>query len=328
MRQFAAAGFRIWNLSREAKIIYSFFCGLSLLALFSSLLLYEDLVGPTLRPGSLMRVRQYYQTQPPAEAEPEAARPEPPGTPASGPAIALAEDAPAPRLIIAMPYRKLLEVTHFHLFTVPVFLLILTHLFMLTGASPRQRLLWITLGWLAATLHIAAPWLIRLQGPELAFLFPLSGVLLAISSLVLTVYPVLVMWRRPRRRHKRHPEATAQAIRRARADGRPVLAVGTTVVRTLEAAALEVASEEAVKTGPGETALFIRGSYPFRVVDSLVTNFHLPRSTLLALVMSFAGEDALRAAYAEAIRARYRFFSYGDAMWLTRTREPAQSLSC
>jgi len=116
------------------------------------------------------------------------------------------------------------------------------------------------------------------------------------------------------------PEATAAAIRRAREQGRPVLAVGTTVVRTLEAAALEAAGGDVVRPGAGETALFIRGSYPFRVVDSLVTNFHLPRSTLLALVMAFAGEDALRAAYEEAVRARYRFFSYGDAMLLHRAR--------
>ncbi len=201
MRQFAAAGFRIWNLSREAKIIYSFFCGLSLLALLSSLLLYEDLVGPSLQSGSLGRIRQYYQTQAPAEALPEPghAAGEPPGTPAGGPAIALPEDAPAPRLIVAMPYRKLLEVTHFHLFTMPVFLLILTHLFMLTGLSARAKLGWITLGWSAATLHMLAPWLLRPAGLNLALLFPLSGALLLLSGLVLTVYPAWVMWRAPSR---------------------------------------------------------------------------------------------------------------------------------
>ena len=211
MRQFAGSGFRIWKLSREAKVIYTFFCALSLLAVASSIALYEDLVGPALRRGHTERVSRYYSPSPVvSEAAPEASAGSPAAAP-GGPQIALADEERAPALTVAMPLRKLLEVTHFHLFTVPVFLLILTHLFMLTGASPRQRLLWITLGWLAATLHIAAPWLIRLQGPELAFLFPLSGVLLAISSLVLTVYPVLVMWRRPRRRHKRHPEATAQA---------------------------------------------------------------------------------------------------------------------
>lgn len=208
MRQFAGSGFRIWKLSREAKVIYTFFCALSLLAVASSIALYEDLVGPALRRGHTERVSRYYSPSPVAsEAAPEASAPSP--APAGGPQIALAEEERAPALTVAMPLRKLLEVTHFHLFTVPVFLLILTHLFMLTGASPRQRLLWITLGWVAATLHIAAPWLIRLQGPALAFLFPLSGVLLAISSLVLTVYPVLVMWKRPRRRHKKHPDATA-----------------------------------------------------------------------------------------------------------------------
>ncbi|MFO0577929.1 MAG: hypothetical protein U1A78_28300 [Polyangia bacterium] len=212
MRQFAGSGFRIWKLSREAKVIYTFFCALSLLAVASSIALYEDLVGPALRRGHTERVSRYYSPSPTAsEAVPEASAPSPAAAPGGGPQIALADEERAPALTVAMPLRKLLEVTHFHLFTVPVFLLILTHLFMLTGASPRQRLLWITLGWLAATLHIAAPWLIRLQGPALAFLFPLSGVLLAVSSLVLTVYPVLVMWRRPRRRHKRHPDATAQA---------------------------------------------------------------------------------------------------------------------
>ncbi|MCB9661465.1 MAG: tRNA preQ1(34) S-adenosylmethionine ribosyltransferase-isomerase QueA [Sandaracinaceae bacterium] len=116
------------------------------------------------------------------------------------------------------------------------------------------------------------------------------------------------------------PAETAEAVRRAKAAGRPVLAVGTTVVRTLEAAALEATADEVVRAGQGDTALFIRPPYPFRVVDTLVTNFHLPRSTLLALVMAFAGEDTLRAAYAEAVRAQYRFFSYGDAMLLTRAR--------
>ncbi|MCA9534219.1 MAG: tRNA preQ1(34) S-adenosylmethionine ribosyltransferase-isomerase QueA [Myxococcales bacterium] len=116
------------------------------------------------------------------------------------------------------------------------------------------------------------------------------------------------------------PVETARALRQARADGRPVVAVGTTVMRTLEAAALVAPEGEVVAAGDGETALFIRPPYAFRVVDRLVTNFHLPRSTLLALVMAFAGEDALRAAYAEAIRARYRFFSYGDAMLLERPR--------
>jgi len=107
------------------------------------------------------------------------------------------------------------------------------------------------------------------------------------------------------------PEATARAIAAAKAEGRPVVAVGTTVVRTLEANA---DASGGVSAGAGKTAIFIYPPYRFRVIDALVTNFHLPRSTLLALVMAFAGEDATRSAYREAVAQRYRFFSYGDAM--------------
>lgn len=107
------------------------------------------------------------------------------------------------------------------------------------------------------------------------------------------------------------PEETSAAIAAAKLEGRPVLAVGTTVVRTLEAAADEAGR---VAAGPGRTALFITPPYEFRVVDRLLTNFHLPKSTLLALVMAFGGGDEVRAAYRAAVEARYRFFSYGDAM--------------
>lgn len=111
----------------------------------------------------------------------------------------------------------------------------------------------------------------------------------------------------------------ARAIERARADGLPVIAVGTTVVRTLESAAR---GGGLVRAGEGSTQLFIRPPYAFRVVDALLTNFHQPRSTLLALVMALAGVEPVRRAYAEAVAARYRFFSYGDAM-LIRSPELA-----
>lgn len=113
-------------------------------------------------------------------------------------------------------------------------------------------------------------------------------------------------------------EGTAGAIARARDEGRPVVAVGTTVVRTLESAARE---DGRVSPGFGNTRLFIRPPYDFRIVDHLITNFHLPRSTLLALVMALAGVDTMRAAYRHAVRERYRFFSYGDAM-LIRGKTP------
>jgi S-adenosylmethionine:tRNA ribosyltransferase-isomerase len=89
--------------------------------------------------------------------------------------------------------------------------------------------------------------------------------------------------------------------------------VGTTVVRALESAALD---SGVVCAGVGETQLFIQPGYPFRVVDALLTNFHQPRSTLLALVSAFAGQRRVRGAYREAIAEGYRFLSYGDAMWL------------
>ncbi len=116
------------------------------------------------------------------------------------------------------------------------------------------------------------------------------------------------------------PEAAAGAIDEARQDGVPVVAVGTTVIRALESASL---GEGRVKSGPGATDLFVRPPYSFRVADALLTNFHLPRSTLLALVMAFAGVDAVRRAYAAAIEARYRFFSYGDAMLIRDARTRA-----
>jgi S-adenosylmethionine:tRNA ribosyltransferase-isomerase len=123
-------------------------------------------------------------------------------------------------------------------------------------------------------------------------------------------------------RHKMHgeyyeiPAATAQAIAVARAAGRAVIAVGTTSLRALESAAHSGGA--ALRHGAGETELFITPGYEFRVVDRLITNFHLPRSTLLMLVAAFAGMEPVRAAYGHAIAQRYRFFSYGDAMLIDR----------
>jgi len=106
------------------------------------------------------------------------------------------------------------------------------------------------------------------------------------------------------------PESTARLVNEALHDGRDVLAVGTTSVRTLESAF----REGEVRPGEGRTALFIRPGYSFKVIGRLLTNFHTPRSTLLVLVAAFAGREAILRAYREAIRKRYRFFSYGDAM--------------
>ncbi len=116
--------------------------------------------------------------------------------------------------------------------------------------------------------------------------------------------------------------ATAAAVVAARARGARVLAVGTTTLRALESAALAGAFDAGGAAGPrgaaGETAIFITPGFGFRVVDLLLTNFHLPKSTLLMLVSAFAGHERMHAAYRHAVAARYRFFSYGDAMLLAR----------
>jgi S-adenosylmethionine:tRNA ribosyltransferase-isomerase len=110
------------------------------------------------------------------------------------------------------------------------------------------------------------------------------------------------------------PELTVDAVGRARARGGRVVAVGTTTLRALESAAIE----GTLTACSGDTDLFVTPGFAFRVVDALITNFHLPRSTLLMLVSAFAGADNIRRVYAHAIERRYRFFSYGDAMFLER----------
>lgn len=108
------------------------------------------------------------------------------------------------------------------------------------------------------------------------------------------------------------PATTHAAVERARAEARPVVAVGTTVVRTLEGAA-----RAGWRPGPGATDIFIKPGDGFQVVTDLITNFHLPRSTLLMLVAAFAGRDNVLAAYRAAVRENFRFYSYGDAMFIS-----------
>lgn len=106
------------------------------------------------------------------------------------------------------------------------------------------------------------------------------------------------------------PDKTAAAVNAAKAEGRKVLAVGTTSIRTLESAW----TSDGLRSGPDNTGIFIYPGYQFKAVDQLFTNFHTPKSTLLMLVSAFAGREEILGAYEEAIRERYRFFSYGDAM--------------
>ncbi len=113
---------------------------------------------------------------------------------------------------------------------------------------------------------------------------------------------------------------TCDAVARVRARGGRIVAVGTTVVRALESAALQAAADGAAALEPwsGETRLFIRPGFRFQVIDALLTNFHLPESTLLMLVCAFAGREPVLRAYRHAVAAEYRFFSYGDAMFIAR----------
>ena len=168
-----------------------------------------------------------------------------------------------------------------------------------------------------AGLHFDTPMLDRLaaQGVETAFLTLHVG--------AGTFMPVRVDKIAD---HVMHSEwydiapATAERINQARAAGRRVMAVGTTSLRALESAALRAAPGQAVAAGAAETDIFITPGFAFRVADALLTNFHLPKSTLMMLVSAFAGYDLIRRTYAHAIAQRYRFFSYGDAMLLARQR--------
>jgi S-adenosylmethionine:tRNA ribosyltransferase-isomerase len=162
-----------------------------------------------------------------------------------------------------------------------------------------------------AGLHFDEPMLVRLRA---------MGVRLAWLTLHVgagTFQPVRASNLAEHKMHSERydiPQATVDAIAAARAAGRTVIAVGTTSLRALESAA----RDSALHAGAAETDLFITPGYPFRVVDRLITNFHLPKSTLLMLVAAFAGMEPTRAAYSHAIARRYRFFSYGDAMLIDR----------
>ena len=176
-----------------------------------------------------------------------------------------------------------------------------------------------------AGLHFSAELLARLdrRGVERAFVTLHVGI-----GTFKPVTAELVHEHRMERERYEISAATAEAIARARREGRRIVAVGTTVVRTLESAALAAdatsvaESGGVVAAGPGATEIFITPGFRFRVVDLLLTNFHLPRSTLIMLVSAFAGRERVLAAYAEAIAEGYRFYSYGDAMLARRRPSP------
>ncbi len=167
-----------------------------------------------------------------------------------------------------------------------------------------------------AGLHFDEELLARLQA---------RGVRLAWITLHVgadTFQPVRVEQIAEHHMHSEHyviSEETRAAIQETRARGGQVIAVGTTSMRALESAAIARPEGSAdIRAGEADTRLFILPGYRFQVVDRLITNFHLPRSTLMMLVSAFAGMQAIRRAYAHAVAARYRFFSYGDAMLIDK----------
>jgi hypothetical protein len=189
MRQFSSSGFRLWNLGIEAKILYTTFCVLTLFGIVSSALYYGDLVG-----AGTSGIKSYYAGEA-RPAPPPSVAPAPPGAPA-GPAIDVPEDEPRRvPIVVPMTYRKLLEVTHFHLFTMPVVLLIVGHLFLATGLGDRAKLVWLIGAAGSVAAHLATPWIVRYGGGGLAFLHAITGTALTVTMSVLTIYPVLAMWR-------------------------------------------------------------------------------------------------------------------------------------
>lgn len=167
-----------------------------------------------------------------------------------------------------------------------------------------------------AGLHFDGSMLARLQGMGVTIAFVTLHVGLG------TFQPVRVENLADHKMHKERfhvPEETVESIQRAAAAGGRVLAVGTTSLRALEAAAAGAGGRDGgLKAGYGDTDIFITPGYRLRIVQRLLTNFHLPRSTLMMLVSAFGGLENIRRAYRHAINERYRFFSYGDAMLIER----------
>jgi S-adenosylmethionine:tRNA ribosyltransferase-isomerase len=161
-----------------------------------------------------------------------------------------------------------------------------------------------------AGLHFDQPLLARLRAKGVQFAFITlhvgAGTFQPVRSEDLAQHQMHTEW-------YTISQATVDAVRAAQAAGRDVVAVGTTSMRALESAS----QAGVLQAGSADTALFITPGYRFRTVTRLITNFHLPKSTLLMLVSAFAGYAPIKAAYAHAVAQRYRFFSYGDAMFLT-----------
>jgi hypothetical protein len=184
MRDFARTSGRLRALPFPARLVYTVFLAFTVAALALSVWLGAEMVG-----ADLSGLDEYY-----AGKTHEAAAPVPTSD-TDGPALELPDDALPVSQPEPMPLRKLLEVTHFHLFSMPVYLMIIAHLFMLSSVGLRAKVTWIALGSLAVALHIAAPWISRTGTSASAFAYGGSGALLLVTFLVMALVPLVEMWR-------------------------------------------------------------------------------------------------------------------------------------
>jgi hypothetical protein len=181
MRDFIRPAGRLRTLPLTARLVYSVFNLFSLIALAESAWLGADMLG-----ADLSGTAEYYSGQP--SSPPSAATPAP-----AGPAIDM-PDEPLTAAAQPIPLRKLLEVTHFHLFTMPVYLLILAHLFMLSRMRAGVKIAFITGGSLGVLLHLIAPWVARSGSPGSVAFYATSGALLMLCMLVMSIGPLIEMW--------------------------------------------------------------------------------------------------------------------------------------
>ena len=196
MKDFIRPAGRLRSLPLTARVTYSVFIAFTLVALAESAWLGADMLG-----ADLGGIGAYYAGSPSAPAVPTT-----PAADGGGPVPDLPSEALPQLASDPVPRRKLLEVTHFHLFTMPVYLMILAHLFMLGRMGQRAKLVWIALGTLAVLLHIAAPWVARNGSAGSSLFYALSGALLFVSFGVMCAVPLYEMWLSPRER-VRHDHA-------------------------------------------------------------------------------------------------------------------------
>jgi hypothetical protein len=183
MKDFVRPAGRLRALPFHARLTYSVFLVFTLLGLAFTAWLGADMLG-----AKLQGIDEYYAgAAEGGEVAPAAA--------SGGPQIDLPDEALGPRRADPMPLRKLLEVTHFHLFSMPVYLMILSHLFMLSGLGGRAKSIWIALGSFGVALHIAAPWIARGGGNFARAFYAVSGALLGAAFLVMAAVPLWEMWR-------------------------------------------------------------------------------------------------------------------------------------